>query len=74
MNKKTDFINSKSKKISNDFSGLLKEPSFKLQRNLIEKKDFKNNNISNQKHSYDDKLNNGNIKIITTIIIIIIIK
>ena len=62
MNKKTDIINSKSKKISNDFSGLLKEPSFKLQRNFIENKDFKINNISNQKHSYDDKFNNSNIK------------
>ena len=75
MNKKTDIINSKNKKISNDINGLLKEPSFKLQRNLMQKKVFKNNNInnsnilikkqksfSNQKHSYDDKFNNSNSK------------
>ena len=46
MNKKTDIINSKSKKISNDIKGLLKEPSFKLLRNLIEKKFLKTKTLT----------------------------
>ena len=67
MNKKTNIINSKSKKISNDITSLLNESSLKLKRNLIEKKIFKKNNniikkqksFSNQKYSYDDKINNS---------------
>ena len=67
MNKKTNIINSKSKKISNDITSLLNESSLKLKRNLLEKKIFKKNNniikkqksFSNQKYSYDDKINNS---------------
>ena len=67
MNKKTNIINSKSKKISNDITSLLNESSLKLKRNLMEKKIFKKNNniikkqksFSNQKYSYDDKINNS---------------
>ena len=67
MNKKTNIINSKSKKISNDITSLLNESSLNLKRNLIEKKIFKKNNnfikkqksFSNQKYSYDEKINNS---------------
>ena len=68
MNKKTNIINSKSKKITDDINSLLNESSLKLKRNLIEKKIFKKNNnnnikkqksFSNQKYSYDDKMNNS---------------
>ena len=67
MNKKTNIINSKSKKITDDINSLLNESSLKLKRNLIENKIFKKNNnnikkqksFSNQKYSYDDKMNNS---------------